>query len=82
MAHLSPSHWWKSISPCVVLAWKLGAVLPNRSRGCSPAGVARQRRKRGVAGCERKRCRRRTGVKADEKRRGVVDGMMDAIVTG
>src|ERR1044071_3520645 len=30
-AHLSPIHWWKSISPSVVWAWKLGAVSPMRS---------------------------------------------------
>src|SRR5262252_6853967 len=30
-AHLSPIHWWKSIWPSVVWAWKLGAVSPMRS---------------------------------------------------
>ena len=30
MAHLSPIHWWKSILPSVVSAWKLGAVSPMR----------------------------------------------------
>ena len=28
-----PSHPWKSISPRVVFAWKLGAVEPSRSAG-------------------------------------------------
>src|SRR6187455_720394 len=31
IAHLSPIHWWKSIWPSVVCAWKLGAVSPMRS---------------------------------------------------
>lgn len=30
MAHLSPIHSWKSISPWVVRALKLGAVEPRR----------------------------------------------------
>jgi len=37
------------MSPLVVLAWKLGASEPMRSRGCSPRGVARKRRKIGDA---------------------------------
>lgn len=44
MAQLSPTNLWKSMSPCVVLAWKLGATEPRRSRGCSE-GVAMLRRK-------------------------------------
>jgi hypothetical protein len=40
IAQLPPSHWWKSMSPCVVLAWKLGASEPRRRRGWE-AGVAR-----------------------------------------
>lgn len=39
--HESPSHWWKSISPWVVLALKFGAVEPRRRRGCSCEVVAR-----------------------------------------
>src|SRR6185295_15306489 len=31
IAHLSPIHWWKSIWPSVVCAWKFGAVSPIRS---------------------------------------------------
>lgn len=27
MAQLLPIHWWKSISPWVVVAWKLGATI-------------------------------------------------------
>ena len=45
MAHFPPSHEWKSISPCVVLAEKLGAMLPNRNRGCSSVAVASPRRR-------------------------------------
>ena len=51
IAHLSPIHWWKSMSPWVVLAVKLGAVVPSRKRGCSFGrldGAAKLRRKRGV----------------------------------
>lgn len=43
MAHLPASHEWKSMSPCVVLAEKLGAMLPNRNRGCSSTAVASPR---------------------------------------
>ena len=32
------------MSPCVVLAEKLGAMLPNRNRGCSSVAVASPRR--------------------------------------
>ena len=46
MAHLPPSHEWKSISPCVVLAEKLGAMLPRRNRGCSSVAVASPRAKK------------------------------------
>ena len=46
MPHLSPSHLCRSMSPWVVLAWKLGAIEPSRSRGCSD-GVAMKRRKMG-----------------------------------
>ena len=41
-----PSHWWKSMSPWVVLAWKLGASEPRRRRGWD-VGVARNRLKTG-----------------------------------
>jgi hypothetical protein len=37
---------WKSMSPWVVLAWKLGAIEPSRRRGCSWAGVAYDRRRK------------------------------------
>lgn len=47
MAHFPPSHEWKSMSPCVVLAEKLGAMLPNRNRGCSSVAVASPRRNKG-----------------------------------
>lgn len=47
MAHFPPSHEWKSMSPCVVLAEKLGAMLPNRNRGCSSVAVATPRRRKG-----------------------------------
>ena len=40
IAHEFPSHWWKSMSPWVVLAWKLGASEPRRRRGWE-VGVAR-----------------------------------------
>jgi len=33
-AHFPSSHVWKSISPCVVCALKLGASVPRRMRGC------------------------------------------------
>ena len=49
MAHLPPSHEWKSMSPCVVLAEKLGAMLPSRNRGCSSVTVANPREKKGEA---------------------------------
>lgn len=39
---------WKSISPCVVFALKLGATEPSRRRGCSEVGVAYERRRKGV----------------------------------
>lgn len=56
MAHLPPSHEWKSMSPCVVLAEKLGAMLPSRNRGCSSVAVASPRlRKREVEGRETRR---------------------------
>ena len=48
IAQLPPSHWWKSMSPCVVFALKFGASVPIRNRGCS-AGVARYLRKTGDA---------------------------------
>lgn len=48
IAHFPSNHLWKSMSPCVVFAWKLGASEPNRKRGCS-AGVARNRLKIGLA---------------------------------
>lgn len=38
------------MSPCVVLAWKLGASEPRRRRGCS-VGVARKRRNMGEMVC-------------------------------
>ena len=38
------------MSPCVVFAWKFGAVLPSLSRGCSSVTVARARRRRGEVG--------------------------------
>ncbi len=47
MAHLPSSHEWKSMSPCVVLAEKFGAMLPSRNRGCSSMAVARPRRSKG-----------------------------------
>ena len=49
IAQLFPSHWWKSMSPCVVFALKLGASEPRRRRGWE-VGVARVRLKasRGV----------------------------------
>ena len=31
IAQPSPIHWWKSIGPSVVSAWKLGAVSPMRN---------------------------------------------------
>jgi len=37
------------MSPCVVLALKLGAMDPRRSRGCSPDGVANCRMNNGEA---------------------------------
>ncbi len=41
------------MSPCVVLAEKLGAMLPSRNRGCSSVAVASPRaRKREVEGRE------------------------------
>jgi hypothetical protein len=39
---------WKSRSPCVVLAWKLGASVPSLIRGCS-IDEAYERRKSGVS---------------------------------
>ena len=47
MAHLPPSHEWKSISPCVVLAEKFGATLPSLNRGCSSVAVASRRQRKG-----------------------------------
>lgn len=47
IAHLPSSHEWKSMSPCVVLPEKLGAMLPSRNRGCSSVAVARLRRRKG-----------------------------------
>src|SRR5438477_7930984 len=41
-AHLSPIHWWKSIGPSVVCAWKLGASSPIRKAmtvSCETAGA-------------------------------------------
>ena len=38
------------MSPCVVFAWKFGAMLPSLSRGCSSLTVARARRRRGEVG--------------------------------
>lgn len=51
IAHLSPIHSWKSMSPCVVLALKFGASEPRRNRGWSfsVVGVANERRRKGVA---------------------------------
>ena len=40
IAQLLPIQLWKSISPCVVFAWRFGAVLPSLIRGWSPADVA------------------------------------------
>jgi hypothetical protein len=45
--HFPPNQSWKSISPCVVFAWKFGASDPRRNRGCS--AVARCLRKIGEA---------------------------------
>jgi hypothetical protein len=36
MAHLSPIHSWKLITPCVVLAVKLGAISLMRSDIIAP----------------------------------------------
>lgn len=77
MAHFPPSHEWKSISPCVVLAEKLGAMLPNRNRGCSSVAVASPRRRKGeVEG----RVARREKFRA-VKDRGAERVRDDAIVT-
>src|SRR5687767_10848693 len=45
MAQLSPIHWWKSIAPSVVCAWKLGAVSPMRSAMRCSLGLKTGKRK-------------------------------------
>ena len=77
MAHLPLSHEWKSMSPCVVLAEKLGAMLPNRSRGCSSAAVASPRQRKGEIGG---RAARREAFRA-VKGRGAERMRKKAIVT-
>src|SRR5688500_550861 len=42
-AHPSPIHWWKSMRPSVVSAWKLGAVSPMRSAMGSLRGLGGKR---------------------------------------
>ena len=78
MAHLPPSHEWKSISPCVVLPEKLGAMLPSRNRGCSSVAVASPRPRKGEV---EDRSMRREEFRA-VKDRGADRVRKDAIVTG
>ena len=77
MVHLPPSHEWKSISPCVVLAEKFGAVLPNRNRGCSSIAVASPRLKKGEIGGRAARRERLRGFQdrgAERVRRDAIAG--------
>ena len=78
MAHLPPSHEWKSMSPCVVFAEKLGAMLPSRNRGCSSVAVASPRARNGEL---ERRAVRREEFRA-VKDRGAERVRKDAIVTG
>ncbi len=73
MAHLSPIHEWKSMSPCVVCALKLGAMLPSRRRGCSSVAVASERRRTKV---------RAAGRNERKRGRGAARVRNDAIVVG
>ena len=75
MAHLPPSHEWKSISPCVVFAEKFGAMLPKRNRGCSSEAVASPRPKKGDIGGRAARMERLRGFQdrgAERVRRDVI----------
>ena len=67
IAHLSPIHLWKSISPWVVLALKLGAMLPSRRRGCSCAWAANDLRSAGSGGGLIGRVKRATKVLASSR---------------
>ncbi len=75
MAHLSPIHEWKSMSPCVVCALKLGAMLPSRRRGCSSVAVASERRRTKVV-------ERAAGRNERKRGRGAARVRNDAIVVG
>ena len=77
MAHLSPIHEWKSMSPCEVFASKFGAMLPSLSRGYSSATAARARRMTGEVE-ERAACRME-GVR-QVRERGEERVKKDAIV--
>lgn len=50
IAQEPPSHEWKSMSPWVVFAWKFGASLPRRRRGCSEGIDEEARWRRGTKG--------------------------------
>jgi hypothetical protein len=72
---------WKSMSPCVVFAWKLGAIEPSRRRGCSSACVAYERRRKGEdwnleTADERGRYERVKGANERRKLRDAVEAMM------
>ena len=85
MAHLPPSHEWKSISPCVVLAEKFGAMLPNRNRGCSSIAVASPRPKKGEIGGRAARREQLRGFQdrgAERVRRDAIVGERDSQYPG
>lgn len=79
MAHLSPIHLWKSISPRVVLALKLGAMLPSRRRGCSCAWAANDLHSAGSRDCVVCDRRARQGEKVLVSSRGAEDKLEDIV---
>jgi hypothetical protein len=72
---------WKSMSPCVVFAWKLGVIEPSRRRGCSSACVAYELRRKSEdwnleTRDERGRCECVRGANERRKLRDAVEAMM------